>query len=207
MGMNMCLHFPAPSCDINMWTGLLSATSTGRQARSTSSSAGDSGAAARGDQQSLFHAVAAHCGYAVGSWTQDHGGVDATVGAPHIVGAGHLAKPKVDIQLKATRRSDVEHEDYISWQLDASHYDGLVADATAPHLLVVLLLPSDADQTVEHTVSHLLIRRCAYWRVMTGMSAREPSAASKVVRIEKSQPFDPKALRSIMALISGGKRP
>lgn len=157
--------------------------------------------------KAYLHAVAAHCGYAVGSWSQDHGGIDATIGAPHTVGAGRLSKPKVDIQLKATRRTDVEHDDYISWQLDASHYDGLIADATAPHLLVVLLLPSDADQTIEHTVTHLLIRRCAYWRTMTGMPAREPSVASKVVRIEKSQPFDPKALHRIMELISQGKRP
>lgn len=157
--------------------------------------------------KAYLHAVAAHCGYTVGSWSQDHGGIDATIAAAHLVGAGRLSKPKVDIQLKATRRTDVEREDYIAWQLDAPHYDCLIADATVPHLLVVLLLPPNAEQTIEHTVNHLLIRRCAYYLQMTGLPVRESSAASKVVHIKKSQPFDPKALHKIMESISQGVRP
>ncbi len=155
--------------------------------------------------KAYLHAVAAHCGYAVGSWTQDHGGLDATIGAARPVGAGYLAKPKVDVQLKATRRADVEHEDFISWQLEGPHYDGLVAEATAPHLLVVLLLPHDIEQAIEHTVEHLLIRRCAYWKTMTGTAAR--SVADPTVRLPKSQQFSPETLRSIMEYASRGLRP
>lgn len=155
--------------------------------------------------KAYLHAVAAHCGYAVGSWSQDHGGLDATIGAARPVGSGYLAKPKVDVQLKATHRREVEHHDFISWQLEGPHYDGLVAQATAPHLLVILLLPSDVDQAIEHTVNHILIRRCAYWVTMTGMPAR--SVADPTVRLPKSQQFSPAALRGIMEQISRGNRP
>ena len=155
--------------------------------------------------KAYLHAVAAHCGYAVGSWSQDHGGLDTTIGAAGPVGAGYLAKPKVDVQLKATHRADVEHEEFISWQLEGPHYDNLVAEASAPHLLVVLLLPQHIDQAIEHTVTHLLIRRCAYWRTMTGMDAR--SVAAPTVRLPKSQPFSPQTLHAIMECASQGRRP
>lgn len=157
--------------------------------------------------KAYLHAVAAHCGYAVGSWSQDHGGLDATIGAPSTVGAGHLAKPKVDVQLKATRRSDVEHEEFVCWQLAGAHYDSLIVDASVPHLLVVLLLPENAGDTVEHTVNHLLIRRCAYWHTMTGLPPRAPDQASRTVRISKRRPFSPAALHAIMECISKGLVP
>lgn len=157
--------------------------------------------------KAYLHAIAAQCGYAVGNWTQDHGCLDATLGAPSRVGAGHLAKPKLDLQLKATRRTDVEHTDHIAWSLDAAHYASLIADSSAPHLLVILLLPEDHGQTIEHTVDHLLIRRCAYWVTMTGMAAITNGAGSCTVHLPKSQPFSPTELHRIMELVSQGKRP
>jgi len=152
--------------------------------------------------KAYLHAIAAVCGYSVGSWTQDHGGIDATVGAPSTVGSGHLSRPKVDIQLKASARKDLERPDYISWQLDIAHYDSLRAPAATPHILVVLLLPEDIGQAVEHTVQQLMIRRCAYWVKMTGMAAATDK--SKSVRIPKLNVFSPDALRDILTKISQG---
>ncbi|MDX2054236.1 MAG: DUF4365 domain-containing protein [Polyangiaceae bacterium] len=157
--------------------------------------------------KAYLHAVVAQCSFALGAWTQDHGCVDVTVGAASPVGSGHLSKPKVDIQLKATTRTDVEHPEFISWQLEADHYNALVAPASAPHLLVVLLLPSDISQSIEHTVNHLLIRRCAYWVTMTGQMDLDPAAQSKTVRIPRAQVFSPSALRGIMEQVSQGTTP
>ena len=82
-----------------------------------------------------------------------------------------VARPKVDIQLKATSQQALEHDEYVSWTLKIDHYDALRAPAHVPHLLVVLLLPENVDESVEHTVEQLVIRRCAYWVKMTGMDA------------------------------------
>lgn len=157
--------------------------------------------------KAYLHAVAAQCGYAVGKWSQDHGCLDVTVGAAASVGTGHLARPKVDIQLKATTRQDLEHEGFISWVLDIDHYDALRAPAHVPHLLVVLLLPEDIDDSVEHTAEQLVLRRCAYWVRMTGMEEAEPGQKTKTVRLPKDQLFSPDALTSIMEKISRGEQP
>ncbi|NJK33111.1 MAG: DUF4365 domain-containing protein [Deltaproteobacteria bacterium] len=159
--------------------------------------------------KAYLHAVAAECGFAVGSWTQDHGCVDATVGAASTVGGGRLARPKVDIQLKATRRQDLVREKFVSWTLEVDHYDSLRQPASIPHLLVLLLLPRDASTTVQHTVDYLLIRGCAYWLNMTGMPPAQPRAKSKfakskTIRLPKSQTFSPQALTDILTRISQG---
>lgn len=157
--------------------------------------------------KAYLHAVAAKCGFAVGTWSQDHGCLDVTVGAAAPVGTGHLAGPKVDIQLKATTRQDVEHESFVSYAIEIDHYETLRARAFVPRLLVVLLLPNDVEQSVEHTVDHLLVRRCAYWVTMTGMPAAEPNQKTKTVRLPKNQIFSPDQLTSILEKISKGELP
>jgi hypothetical protein len=157
--------------------------------------------------KAYLHAVAAKCGFSVASWSQDHGCVDTTVGAASPVGGGYLYRPKVDVQLKATTRAGVEHDDFVSWTLDIEHYDSLRARAHTPHLLVVLLLPDDISESVEHTIDHLLIRRCAYWVNMTGMKAAPGKAKSKTIRLPKINLFSPEALQGILTRISGGISP
>ena len=157
--------------------------------------------------KAYLHAVAAKCGFAVGTWSQDHGCLDVTIGADATVGTGHLVGPKVDVQLKATTRQDVEHDSFISWTLDIDHYEKLIARAFVPRILVVLLLPRDVEQSVEHTVDHLLVRRCAYWVRMTGMPPAEPGQKTKTVRLPKAQVFSPDQLTAILEKISKGELP
>jgi hypothetical protein len=157
--------------------------------------------------KAYLHAVAAKCGFAVGTWSQDHGCLDTTVGAEATVGSGHLVRPKVDLQLKATRQQGVEHDDYISWKLEIDHYDSLRAPATLPHLLVVLLLPDDIELSVEHTSEQLVLRRCAYWVNMTGMEAADAGQKTKTVHLPKTQLFSPSALTAILEKISEGEQP
>jgi len=116
-------------------------------------------------------------------------------------------RPKVDIQLKATRQADVEHDAFISWALDIDHYEQLRAPALVPHLLVVLLLPQNIDQSVEHTAEQLVLRRCAYWVTMTGMDAATIGQQTQTIRLPKSQMFSPSALTRILEKVSQGVAP
>lgn len=111
--------------------------------------------------KAYIHAVAARCGFAVGHWSQDHGGVDTTIGAGGAPAPGGLSRPKIDIQLKCTSRTDVLKVDHLVWTLDRAHYDGLRARSHQPHLLVVLMLPEREEEWVEHTLDRLILRRCA----------------------------------------------
>jgi hypothetical protein len=56
-------------------------------------------------------AVAGACGYALAHWTQDQDCIDATIGAPGILGGGHLADPNLDLQLKATNSPTYVRDD------------------------------------------------------------------------------------------------
>lgn len=150
--------------------------------------------------KAYLHAVAAKCGFAIAGWSQDHGCVDVTIAASAALEPGSLARPKVDIQLKATTQQHLEHAEYVSWELEMPHYNSLRAPALSPHLLVVLMLPANVDESVEHSVDHLLIRRCAYWVKMTGMP-EVLGQNSKTVRLPKSQPFSPDSLREILVQI------
>lgn len=157
--------------------------------------------------KAYVHAVAARCGVAVANWTQDHGCLDTTLRAAAAIGGGHLQKPKVDIQLKATTRTDVEHEDHIAWSLEIGHYDQLRATALVPHLLVILLLPPNLEDSVQHTAEQLVLRRCAYWVTMTGMETAPEGQKSRTVHVPKSQPFSPDGLREILSTVSRGELP
>jgi hypothetical protein len=137
-------------------------------------------------------AVAAACGYAVGTWTQDHDCIDTTLSA------SLEGKPKLDLQLKATSQARIERAEHFSWQLDNhAHYEALRRRAIVPHFFVLLVLPPTFDLAVEHTLDHLMIRRCAFWMLATGLP--ESTADKPTLFVPKTQVFSPQALRGMMA--------
>lgn len=150
-------------------------------------------------------AVAARCGFAVGTWSQDHGGVDATVSAGGTVGGGARSRPKIDVQLKCTAQQSLLREEFLSWTLERAHYDGLRHPACDPHILVVLLLPEREDEWLEHGPDRLILRRCAWWVCMTGMPEREGDSVT--VRLPREQVFSPDQLRLMMTRVSRGGSP
>lgn len=142
--------------------------------------------------KAYVHAVAAACGFTVGGWSQDHECLDATVCGPG------RRKPKIDLQVKATTQSRLVRAEHISWQLSSEHYDAMsYAMAANPHYLVVLLLPDDANESIAHDIEHLIIRKCAYWILMTGRPAA--TVAHPTIAIPLTQVFNPQALMQAMA--------
>ena len=51
--------------------------------------------------KAYVHAVAAKCGYTVGTWTQDVDCIDTTIAAPSSLGHGKGKAPKLDLLQKA----------------------------------------------------------------------------------------------------------
>jgi len=155
--------------------------------------------------KAYLQAVAARCGFTVSSWSQDGGVVDATIKADEPVGGGAFANAMVNIQLKCTSRQDVLHDEFVSWSLEREHYDRLRRRAAVPHLLVVLLLPPQTDQWIEHTPDQIILRRCAWWVRMTEMPADVRDTAHVTVRLPRSQPFSPDQLLGLMGKLSRGE--
>jgi hypothetical protein len=155
--------------------------------------------------RAYVHAVAARCGFALGSWSQDQGCVDVSIGASSALGGGTLEDPRIDLQLKCT--SDVRHlhEGHIAWQLTRAHYDKLRARSSIPKLLVVLVLPQLEAEWMEHGVESLIIRRCAYWLAMAGLPPI--TTESRVVHLPRANVFSPEQLMSMMERVSRGESP
>jgi len=62
------------------------------------------------------------------------------------------------------------------------------------------VLPEDEATWVHHTVDALVLRRCAYFRKMTGLPAI--TADSTTVRLPKTNVFSPDDLQAMMTEIS-----
>ena len=154
--------------------------------------------------KAYLQAVAARCGFAVGIWSQDHGGIDVTIGAAGPVGRGTFARPKLDVQLKCTAQQELLHDDFLSWTLDRTHYDALRRDALDPHLLVVLLLDADETRWIEHGADALILRRCAWWVTMTGMPPKDTTSVT--VRLPRAQVFSPDQLMALLEKLSAEGR-
>jgi hypothetical protein len=92
-----------------------------------------------------LHAIAARagiiCEYA--GRHSDAAGVDAVLRVKgRLAPDSALTQFAVDVQLKATKKSPVEHAERYSHSLDVKNYNELrTTDAGAPQLLVVLFLP------------------------------------------------------------------
>jgi hypothetical protein len=156
--------------------------------------------------KAYVHAIAAARSFSIAKWSQDHGGIDTSIRADHPVGTGHLAKAAVDLQLKATTQQTVLRKRHVAWRLDLAHYDSLRRAASTPHLLVVLVLPPQLDQQIEHTVNELLLRKCAWWVNMTGKPAGKPNKSAQVtVQLPLTNVFSPAQLWDIMEKISQGQ--
>ncbi len=150
--------------------------------------------------RAYLHAVAAKCGFALGNWTQDQSCIDVTVGAAGVLGGGSLADPKLDVQLKCTANQTLIRQDHVALQLTRPQYERLIAKSFVPKILVVLVLPEDEGQWVIHSPEQLMLRRCAYYKVTTGLPGI--AAESTVLHVPLVNVFSPDALRAMLGRLS-----
>jgi hypothetical protein len=151
-------------------------------------------------------AVAAHCGYAIVSYSQDQGAVDLSIGAASPVGAGHLADPRIDLQLKCTSDKRRVKQKHVSCQFETvAKHDVLVRPRSTLFLLVVMVLPPDQDDWIAHSADELIMRRCAFYKIMNNESKATVSAPT--VKVPRDNHFSPKALAALMERVSKGELP
>jgi hypothetical protein len=68
-------------------------------------------------------------------------------------------------------------------------------------ILVVLFLPSDADQWLNHSDQELSLRKCAYWQSLRGAPATA-NGSGTTVYLPKAQMFTPQTLTELAARLS-----
>ena len=149
-------------------------------------------------------AVAAVAGYNTGRLDVDDDSVDLTLAERG--GRGTIRSPRLDLQLKCTEQA-VLRPDRLAFELGLKNYDDLrPTDLATPRILVVVLVPADVDEWLDHSEQQLALRRCGYWVSLRGRS-ETPNAASVTIDIPRHQVFTPQAVTNLMATVGNGGAP
>lgn len=136
-------------------------------------------------------AVAAHAGFHVGSPGIDRDSVDG------ILMGDTGRRPRIEFQAKATAR-DLLGPDSLSFPLPIKNYDDLRTYCLVPRLLIVVVLPANDEDWLDHTEEALILRHCGYWVSLAGMP-ESANQTSVTVSIPRGQRFDPLSLKALMA--------
>jgi hypothetical protein len=153
-----------------------------------------------------LHAVATRAGFdcEIAGRHLDGAGVDAAVHED-----GRLLAPDsrlqaftLHIQLKATRLAPVEQDDRFSFSLAVRQYDRLREVRLAiPRVLVILFMPNNPAEWLDHSEDGLVARRCAYWVSLRG-APDSPNQATQTVYVPRRQQLSPDGLKDIMTRCS-----
>ncbi len=136
-------------------------------------------------------AVAAHAGFHVARPELDRDSIDGIL----IADAGR--RPRIEFQAKATARGIIGDET-LAFPLSVKNYDDLRADVLIPRLLIVVVLPANEDDWLEHSEEELRLRHCGYWTSLASAPERE-NTTTVTVQIPRHQRFDSDAVQALMA--------
>ena len=156
-----------------------------------------------------LHAVASHAGMSCVSATrhEDNNGIDATLTAwGPFKGGGYLTEVSMKIQLKATVTEPYDDGENLSYFLNGvNRYNDLRSETlSTARLLVVLFLPSDVSQWLEHSDEQLSLRKCAYWVSLRG-APETNNESGATVKIPKKQVFNAETLTGLAVQLSNPK--
>lgn len=152
-----------------------------------------------------LHAVASQAGMSCrdGNRHEDNNGIDAQLtGWLTFVDANTLTEVDIKIQLKATIAEPDDDGTNFSYRLaGANRYNDLRSETiSVARILVVLFLPRNAAEWLNHAPEQLVLRRCAYWQSLRG--APQITADSAVIKFPKMQQFSPEGLTQLAARLA-----
>jgi len=153
-----------------------------------------------------LHAVATRGGFSC-SYTHRHlddVGVDAQIHEDgRLLAADSIhASFALHVQLKATRVVPIEQNGRFSFSLPLRQYNRLrETRLVTPRLLVVLYLPPDPIEWLQHSEDALIAKRCAYW-VSLRAAAASTNDTAQTVYIPRSQVLSVASFTEIMTRCS-----
>jgi hypothetical protein len=145
--------------------------------------------------RSVVYAIASRAGCAVSLRNVDDDSIDLTL-CSKMLGR----RPSVDVQLKCTGQ-DIFEEDVLKFFLDKGNYDDLrLEDVLVPRILIVVTVPTDLEDWLEHSEEQLVIRKCGYWVSLRGLPPT-PNSSGLTVSLPRTNMFTPETLTTIMQKI------
>lgn len=158
-----------------------------------------------------LHAVASRAGMGcvVSNRHADNNGIDARLTAwGNFADNAYLTEVDINVQLKATIGDPGSDSKYLSFFFKGiKQYDDLRAETVGiPRILVVLFLPSVAEQWLVGSPDALLIRRCAYW-VSLRRATKSENDTGVTIYIPRSQTFTCDNLSKLVTELAQRKIP
>ena len=119
---------------------------------------------------------------------------------------GVRRSPRLDVQVKATA-TDCVGPEVVRFALDIKNYDELRGNNfVVPRILVVVVMPPDVTDWMEHDEVRLALRRCGYWISLHGYPDTT-NTSSITIAIPRGQVFSVQALDHIFLRLGQGEMP
>jgi hypothetical protein len=141
--------------------------------------------------------VATHAGYVISKKNFDRDGVDVTIEA-----SGE-ARPKLDVQLKASINLTANSDGVIKFPCPKKNYDKLRIATQTPRILIVMKLPTDKGDWISLSEEELTVRHAAYWISLKGLSETD-NTTSVTIDIPAANKVTVQSLRDLMELSRKG---
>jgi len=149
-------------------------------------------------------AVASVAGYSTYKPEVDDDSIDLGLAARG--GGGTVKSPRLEVQLKCTS-SPVMDSETITFPLKLKNYKDLIGgDYAVPRILVLVIVPDDVSNWLEHTENQLAIKHCGYWVSLKDLPETE-NRASVSIKMPRKQQFSVAALKELMKTVSEGSTP
>ena len=144
---------------------------------------------------SYVRSVIFRTGFNLAVWTVDEHGVDGTIRRPA------RGVNRIDFQLKSTTRYTVFGDD-IRYDLRVEDYNRLILDDDLPRVLILFIMPDDADDWLAQSEDELCLRKCAYWVPLMGLSVSSNSSTVRV-SVPLANAFDQNGLHEMFRQLIG----
>lgn len=121
-------------------------------------------------------------------------------------GGGAVRSPQLDVQVKCTESANIR-ADHIAYPLKLKNYDELrPTNLLVPRILIVVTVPDDLVDWLNHSEQELAMRKCGYWVSLRGMAATA-NQTNVTVHLPRANQFTVAQLAQIMQRIGNGQTP
>lgn len=149
---------------------------------------------------SYLNAICAIEGISVSPNRHDEDGIDVMLQKIMERKQGKI-NVRIAAQLKSTAQTLSENGGNISYPLKVKNYNDLRARATCPQLLLVLFLPKNKSEWLEHSIEELVIRKCMYWADLSDMPDTN-NVATVTVKLPKENFLGPEVLSALFEKVA-----
>ena len=107
--------------------------------------------------------------------------------------------PRLDFQLKSTSVNSFTNDE-LSFALPVKNYHDLRRETFTPQILILLLMPNNESEWLEHSHDALMIRNCAYWKSL--LNEDDTNNTNTInVKFDKRAHLSPEALKGLLTKI------